>query len=81
MADHTAAEIFGTIFCELANSKGAKLDKKKFTKWLWEFSHQIGDFTTARQVYYRGLRTFPRFGDGWLARVAKCEAEALALPA
>jgi len=39
----------------------------------------ISDYSEDRDAYYRGLRNFPRFGDGWLNRVAKCEAEALAL--
>lgn len=39
----------------------------------------IGVYTAARQAYYRSLPTFAHFGAGWLARVAKCEAEALAI--
>lgn len=46
MADHTAAEIFGRIFCKLANEKGDTLDKKKFSRWLWDLHRKKGDFST-----------------------------------
>jgi lysozyme family protein len=40
----------------------------------------ISLYAARRQAYYRGLSTFGTFGAGWLARVAKCETEAMALP-
>jgi lysozyme family protein len=41
----------------------------------------IQAYTGARTAFYRRLAGFPHFGAGWLARVNKCEAEALALAA
>ena len=39
----------------------------------------IEGYSSDRDAYYRTLPTFPRFGDGWLNRVASCEQKALAL--
>lgn len=39
----------------------------------------IISYAASRQTYYRSLPGFPHDGDGWLNRVDKCEAEALAL--
>ena len=37
----------------------------------------IAAIAADRDAFYRTLPTFPRFGDGWLARVARTQAEAL----
>jgi lysozyme family protein len=47
-----------------------------------DFANQaylISAYAAARLLYYRSLPTFARFGAGWIARVNKVEAEALAL--
>lgn len=41
----------------------------------------IDSYTDDRKLYYERLSAFARFGAGWLARVDKCQAEALALAA
>ena len=37
----------------------------------------VNAIAAAREAFYRSLPTFPRFGDGWLARVARTQAAAL----
>jgi lysozyme family protein len=41
----------------------------------------INAIAADREAYYRSLPTFPRFGKGWLARVARTTADALAMAA
>lgn len=38
----------------------------------------IREFSAQREAFYRGLRTFPTFGRGWLARLRSVTAVALA---
>jgi lysozyme family protein len=37
----------------------------------------VASYSEARRVFYRGLRTFPTFGRGWLRRTDEVEQEAL----
>ena len=39
----------------------------------------LGDLDAARQAYYRSLRTFWKFGNGWLNRTSDAHAAALGL--
>jgi len=39
----------------------------------------VGAIAAARDAYYRSLPDFPRYGNGWLARVARTQAAALAM--
>ena len=39
----------------------------------------VGLYANSRQEFYRSLPDFVFFGKGWLARVGKCETEAMAL--
>jgi len=40
-------------------------------------SATVNAIAAARDAFYRSLPTFPRFGEGWLARVARTRAAAL----
>jgi len=44
-------------------------------------SRVIGSFATAREAFYRSLPTFSRFGQGWLNRLSRTKAAALAMAA
>ena len=39
----------------------------------------VNAIAAGRTAFYRSLPTFPHFGDGWLARVARTQAAALAM--
>jgi lysozyme family protein len=75
--DHLAAGVDLVVIDVAVNSGvGRGRTFRDATAWIVEPGKRIDALSDKRRAFYKGLKTFSRYGKGWLGRVARIQAAA-----